>query len=77
MSAWVITAPIGAWRWMMLIWALWMAREIAKRLPKLWGALSAGGLWRAREREKAKAGEPEGAEGGGKSGGDGGAGPIG
>lgn len=45
-SAWAVLAPMWAWRAGMLLWALWIASAVAKRLPAIWAVLNAGGLWR-------------------------------
>lgn len=45
LDGWLVSAPIWAWRGMMLLWALFMAREIARRLPRAWEVICEGGIW--------------------------------
>ena len=48
-SAWVVSAPVLAYRLLMLLWALWLAASLLKWVKWAWECFSAGGYWRKRE----------------------------
>ena len=47
--AWVVSAPVLAYRLLMLLWALWLAASLLKWVKWAWECFSAGGYWRQRE----------------------------
>ena len=47
--AWVVSAPVLAYRLLMLLWALWLAASLLKWIKWGWESFSAGGYWRKRE----------------------------
>lgn len=52
---WIVSAPLWAYRALMLAWALWLAYSLLDWLRWGWGAYSADGLWRVwKRRAKAK-----------------------
>ncbi len=53
-SAWAISVPVGAYRILMLLWALWLAYSLLKWLRWSWEAYSSGGIWRKIEWAKPK-----------------------
>lgn len=44
--AWVVSAPVLAYRLLMLGWALWLAASVLTWVRWGWDSFSAGGLWR-------------------------------
>lgn len=54
-AAGAVLAPIWVWRIVMLVWALWIAATVAKRIPKMWAVLTLGGFWRKSEKPAAAA----------------------
>ena len=54
-SAGIVSAPLLAWRLLMLVWALWLVARLLKWLPWGWRAFSAEGLWRAVPPSKPRA----------------------
>jgi hypothetical protein len=42
----MLSAPVFAYRGVMLAWALWIVIALRDWLRWAWGALSAGGIWR-------------------------------
>jgi hypothetical protein len=44
---WLLWAPLLVWRGLMLLWALWLAVQLAWRwVPWAWRQITAGGFWR-------------------------------
>lgn len=61
-SHWVLSAPLWAYRWLMLAWGLWLALAVLRYARWGWACFSEGGLWRswgwARVRAAAAPGAP-------------------
>jgi hypothetical protein len=56
---WIVSAPLWAYRVLMLAWALWLAYSLLDWLRWGWNCYASGGLWRARKKkEKAEAVTP-------------------
>ncbi|MDH3460215.1 MAG: hypothetical protein OEM00_04425 [Burkholderiaceae bacterium] len=47
-KAWVLTAPVLAYRAAMLLWALWLAASLLKWIKWAWDCFSQGGYWRTK-----------------------------
>ena len=47
-SAWIVTLPLLAYRALMLLWALWLARSLLAWLKWGWNAFASGGLWQRK-----------------------------
>lgn len=45
-AAWVITVPLGAYRLLMLLWAIWLAFALLKWLRWGWDCYSTNGYWK-------------------------------
>ena len=45
---WVVSAPLWAYRVVMLLWALWLATALLRWVRWGWGCFSAGGYWPSR-----------------------------
>jgi hypothetical protein len=44
--AWVLSAPLWAYRVLMLLWSLWLASRLVRWLPWGWESAASGGLWK-------------------------------
>jgi len=49
-QAWVLSAPMWAYRGLMLAWALWLAFALLRWLRWGWECFGQGGLWKAKPR---------------------------
>jgi len=47
-SAWIVTAPLFAYRLLMLAWALWLAWSLVAWLRWGWTCFASGGVWRKK-----------------------------
>lgn len=56
-SAYVLSLPIWVYKALILGWALWLSFALLRWLPWVWQQFIADGLWRARERPAATAGD--------------------
>jgi hypothetical protein len=52
--AWAVSVPLGAYRVLMLLWALWLAYALLKWLRWGWDCYASGGIWRQLEWAKPK-----------------------
>lgn len=53
-TAWVLSAPVWAYRVAMLLWALWLAGSLLRWVKWAWDCFSAGGYWPERLPEVVK-----------------------
>lgn len=56
-TAWVLSAPVWAYRVAMLLWALWLAGSLLRWVKWAWECFSAGGYWPEKGAEVVKAGK--------------------
>jgi hypothetical protein len=49
-DAWVLTVSLWVWRFVMLLWALWLANNLVRWLKWAWAIFSSGGVWKAWRR---------------------------
>ena len=67
--AWIISAPVLAYRFMMLAWSMWMAFALINWLKWGWGCYSSGRLWmpittKAKNKTETDSETPDSDEGG-------------
>jgi hypothetical protein len=43
---WVLSLPIGAYRVLMLAWALWLVMALARWLKRAWASFTTGAIWK-------------------------------
>ncbi|MET0412171.1 MAG: hypothetical protein ABW217_12795, partial [Polyangiaceae bacterium] len=49
-EAWVLTVSLWVWRFVMLLWALWLANNLVSWLKWAWGIFASAGVWKAWRR---------------------------
>jgi hypothetical protein len=55
-QAWLISVPLWLYRFLMLVWALWLAAALMRWLRWGWGCYTEGGLWRKLVLSKVRSG---------------------
>jgi hypothetical protein len=58
-TAWVVSAPVYAYRIAMLLWALWLAASLLNWIKWAWECFSTGGYWPSPRRGKPQAPAPK------------------
>ena len=49
---WLLSAPLWIYRVLMLLWSLWLARQLLRWAPWVFRSFTAGGLWKKRPKPK-------------------------